>query len=486
MLLPVSMMWHRVDLARDDSDTTFFLHLLYAGEMITKLVTAALVAAVSDDREGHRYRLTHRLIRADGLGEWTQTLEEVLGGPPAQHLLETATEDRRSLTERFRSGTWQHEAVDRLLRALRSLAVNADAAPARVPLRQWFAGFVTLRNSTRGHGATTPEVCARLSSDLEQSIKLIIDQLHILQRPWAYLHRNLSGKFRVIPLSGDMASFEQLKTTAGAAAFRHRNMSDGVYVDFHEFAKVDLIDTSIDVADFFFPNGGFRGTSFELLSLISDNRKQGDASPYLKPAGERPNRETEGKGILEIVGQAWTNIPPLSVGYVLRPAPEDELYQALHDDRHPVITLVGSGGIGKTSLAISVVNRVANEGKFEVIVWLSARDVDLLPEGPKVVTPRVLTQADIANQLVGLLEPAEAATGEFKPLNYLAEALRRSPTGKPMLFVFDNFETVRSPGDLFEWLDTQIRLPNKILITTRYREFKADYPIEISGMTETC
>ena len=255
-------------------------------------------------------------------------------------------------------------------------------------------------------------------------------------------------------------------------------------MDFQEYAKVDLIDTSMDVADFFFPNGGFKGTTYELLSPISDNRKQGDATPYLAAAGERPPSETEGKGVLDTVGQTWTNLPPPSPDYVPRPQLESELYQALTDDRHPVITLVGSGGIGKTSLAISVVNRIAVEGKFEIIVWLSARDIDLLPEGPKVVSPRVLTQDDIAAQLVSLMEPAEAKTKGFESLGYLAHCLRKGPMGRAALFVFDNFETVRSPGDLFEWLDTQIRLPNKILITTRYREFKADFPIEVSGMTE--
>jgi hypothetical protein len=54
-----------------------------------------------------------------------------------------------------------------------------------------------------------------------------------------------------------------------------------------------------------------------------------------------------------------------------------------------------------------------------------------------------------------------------------------------MLIVLDNFETVRDPSELFKWLDTYIRLPNKILITTRYREFKADYPITVSGMIES-
>ena len=55
-----------------------------------------------------------------------------------------------------------------------------------------------------------------------------------------------------------------------------------------------------------------------------------------------------------------------------------------------------------------------------------------------------------------------------------------------MLFVFDNFETVVSPAETFAWLDTYIRLPNKVLITTRIRgNFKADFPIHVGGMTDS-
>ena len=84
-----------------------------------------------------------------------------------------------------------------------------------------------------------------------------------------------------------------------------------------------------------------------------------------------------------------------------------------------------------------------------------------------------------------LLQPSEANDKGFRPIEHLTSALTKSPTGKPVLFVFDNFETASNPGDLFAWMDTHIRLPNKILITTRYREFKADYPVEVSGMSET-
>jgi tetratricopeptide (TPR) repeat protein len=52
------------------------------------------------------------------------------------------------------------------------------------------------------------------------------------------------------------------------------------------------------------------------------------------------------------------------------------------------------------------------------------------------------------------------------------------------LFVFDNFETTQNPETLFAWIDTHIRLPNKVLITTRLRDFKGDYPVEVTGMTD--
>ena len=70
----------------------------------------------------------------------------------------------------------------------------------------------------------------------------------------------------------------------------------------------------------------------------------------------------------------------------------------------------------------------------------------------------------------------------FQPVKYMAENLSKSYLDGPILFVFDNFETVRNPVALFSWIDTNVRLPNKVLITTRFRDFKADYPVEIQGM----
>ena len=81
-------------------------------------------------------------------------------------------------------------------------------------------------------------------------------------------------------------------------------------------------------------------------------------------------------------------------------------------------------------------------------------------------------------------QPKNAKEKGFKSVTYLSQSLQKSPLENPFLFVFDNFETVQNPAELFAWIDTFIRLPNKVLITSRFRDFKADYPVEVLGMTE--
>jgi len=291
----------------------------------------------------------------------------------------------------------------------------------------------------------------------------------------------MSGKYRVVRLSDHIGGFESLKRSPTGGFPR---LEDGVYVEFDQPQRVELIDSNVDAVDFFVPNGGFNGKRFELISYISGDKAEGDAAKYLAPASELPASETQGHGILDIQGNAFANLPPVPSGYINRSALEEELARVLLDDRHPVVTLTGRGGIGKTSLALTVLHQIANQARFDCILWFSARDIDLLPEGPKLVRPQILTEKDVANEFVRLLEPSEAGAKGFDRVNYLAQALTKSPVGQALLFVFDNFETVRDKIDLFMWLDTYVRPPNKILITTRVRDFKGDYPIEVFGMTE--
>lgn len=477
---PIDLMTKRVEKNRD-SDYELFTELLYAGEFIVKTTVAAFVAAIEDDRESHRYRLIHALVRADGIGEWASKLEEALTGPASHHLASVLADDRRVFTERVRKGSWQYEAVNDLHQVLRGVQPSVQPMGERVSLRAWFTMFAELRNKTRGHGAMTSASCARLAPKLENSILLLIAHNPIFQRPWAYLHRNFSGKYKVVEIGGDGSEFAPLKS---AAAIDGENYPDGVYMSAGRVRRIELMRSDLDASDFFLPNGAFNGKTYELHSLITDSRLTGDASPYLAMAGDRPASETEGKGDLDIVGKVFANLPAVPAGYVRRPRLEAEVRDVLTNDRHPVVTLVGRGGIGKTSLALAVLHEIANTDRYDVIVWFSARDIDLTMAGPKVVQPKVLAERDIANEYMSLVNPPTVPpTEKVSALSTMAEHMRCSPLGAT-LFVFDNFETVRSPVDLFQWIDTNIRLPNKAVITSRFREFKADFPIVVSGMED--
>ncbi len=477
--LPFVKMWDRIEITRSDSDVAFFHELMYMGELMTKIVTLGLVAGIADDRDRHRYRELHRLARADGLGDWVEVINDTLTGTAAQTLYKSTHESQRDLTMRVGKGTWQFDSVTLLEKCLKEVDVAFDDQTAKVDGRKWFARFVLLRNKTRGHGAPPSGVLATIGPWLEESIRLVEKNSQLTRRPWAYLRRSLSGKYRVTKWNDNGAEFDPLKTTVG----RQKSLSDGVYVFFDDFTKVELLESDIDALDFFVPNGGFNDRKFEMISYLTGNKLEGDASLYLAPTTPLPQSETQGAGILELQGKSFGNLPPVMKGYIHRQVLESTLKDMLLDDRHPVITLIGRGGIGKTSLALSVLHDVANNGRFSAILWFSARDIDLLPQGPKLVAPQVLSTPDIANELVRLLDPKDTIEKEFKPINYLAEELGNGSLGA-QLYVFDNFETVRNPIELFSWIDTYIRLPNKILITTRFRDFKADYPVEVSGMTE--
>src|SRR5579859_6902190 len=100
MLKPVDRMWDRVEVGRQDSNTTLFNDLMYLGEMICKITVATLVAGIGDDADRSRYRHTARLVRADGIGDWSHTLDEILVGPSAQHLAPELLTERRELTQK--------------------------------------------------------------------------------------------------------------------------------------------------------------------------------------------------------------------------------------------------------------------------------------------------------------------------------------------------------------------------------------------------
>ncbi len=479
MIVPLHRVFERYEMEKQDSDVAAFYSLLYVGETLVKMTVAGTIAGTREDKDRHRYAQLHSIVRADGIGEWATALDALLIGPTSELLQESFRDLQRELTQRQTDESWQYKCLVSMLATLSCLKIENEGKSGSVALRQWFQWFALLRNKTRGHGATLGAACAEAVPSLERSIRALRDNLSLFKWQWAYLYRNLSGKYRVTPLSSTAPNFDYLRSEQNV------NLPNGVYVFREEPLRVELVTSDADASDFFLPNGQFRNNEYELLSYCTNERRRADGSEFLSPPVGLPASETQGKRVLDLQGTFLGNLPEPVSDYISRVPLESMLREALVRDRHEIATLSGPGGVGKTSLALSVLRSAtfAEAKRYDVVVWFSARDIDLLPGGPKRVQPHGVSVEDFAQEYVRLMEPSERLVRGFKPVDYFNASLQSSPIG-PTLFVFDNFETVVSPPELYRWLDTYIRPPNKILITTRTREFAGDFPIEVLGMTE--
>ncbi len=267
MLIPIERMHARYAGEKEDSDVSAFYGLMFFGEFLTKFTVCTFLAGLTDDRDRNRFGLQREIVRADGVGEWSGRLDSALTGPGAQFLRSEFKEFQRELLQRTTEGDWQFEALRLLHTAAQSLQIEMPNLPSQAPLRQWFSWFAILRNKTRGHGAPLGIECSRALIPLEESILLIAKNLSIFHAEWAYLHRNLSGKYRVTSLSSSANGFKHLRE------IRSENLPDGIYISIDGPIKVDLIESDSSATDFYLPNGQFRGSEYEAISYITNQKE---------------------------------------------------------------------------------------------------------------------------------------------------------------------------------------------------------------------
>lgn len=473
--LILEKIWDRIEQEKNDSELAYFISLMYLGEVITKFSCLFMLSGLNDSQNNYKYNQNYKLVRANGIGDWSSCLDEVLTGPSSQELKIDYNRFSKELTEKTNINQWQNKAVVHLLNCLKALDYNPDVRVNRLQLKTWFGYFAYLRNKTRGHGAITIDTAETINQDLAPSLKLICKNFSPFSLQWCYLSQNLSGKYKVLSISKNVDNFAYLTTSLGIKS----SLETGVYTYINQPIKIDLIYTDDQLSEFFFPNGSFGKNGFEVLSYSTGVKQIKEAEPFLKPPGTLPDSETKGFEELRIVNKCFTNIPDYQSTYINRPNLEKSLIEIVTNQRHPIITLIGRGGIGKTTLTLKVLKDLCNIERFDNIFWFSSRDIDLMELGAKTVKPEILNIEDAVNVFNKLIGPNKPIKDKEKLLLFQNSLSDQNNTS---LFVFDNFETVNDQFSMFSWLDTYIRLPNKILITSRMNEFKADYPISVGGM----
>ena len=478
--IPLKLMLIRAKDSKQESDTAYFYDLMIIGEMVTKFTTLFLVANIEDDVERTRYRYEYRLVRADGIGEYADIITDISIGSAANYLPRCVRDvEIVELNSKLNEGSWQLEATSNLNKCLDTLGIVGNALSKKSSLKIWYSNFSILRNKTKGHGSITPTQCSNVIETLEDALFPIIENFSAFKRNWSYLHQNMNGKYRLSCFANKTPEFDYLKSS------REYKFQSGVYFYTDSPRFVALFKSNAELTKFLIVNGNFGGNNqFEVHDYYQNLNEKCDGSAYLEPPQRLPDSITGGSK-LSIVGESFTNLPMGQKEYIQRKELEDELRRVLLDEnRYPIVTLKGRGGIGKTSLALYVISDILqnNPERFDIVIWFSARDIDLTPDGPKQVQAVVINQQDISMEYFKQIGDERKSKKDV--VADFSKELTDNSIGKA-LYVFDNFETLSYPVEIYEWLNIYVRNPNKILITSRLnRNFKADYPVDVRGMTE--
>lgn len=484
MIEPIKQLRKRIDSDKCESETGTFYTLLYYGEAVFKMIVLAFVASIKDDPNRSRYSIEYSIVRSSGIGDWYGFLLKVRDLNSIMN--DMAREDFIALTNKSASNEWQHDAVTLLRGCLSVVLDNPTPLPAnKENLLSWFDLFAQFRNKTRAHGALPIDKIENIVVPLEESINLIVENLDIFKREWAYLKRTIQKKYRVTRISENIENFSDLKTIK--AIGMREEYTEGIYIYWGKPVCISLLKpVDQSVSDFYLPNGGWNNKKYELLCYTTGSTKATDAEPYLKPAADLPISETQARGDLDVIGNVFTNMPTKRKDYIQRPILEEELMSTLlKEDTRPIVTLVGRGGIGKTWLSLTVLHNICMHQRFQSILWFSARDVDLTESGYSLVKPHLLSIDDIATEYSRLVDnesKAKSPKSDEKIRRLAQDFASPNLLIGPTLFVFDNFETLEDPVSIYSWIEQHIRNPNKVIITTRNRNFKADYPIHVQGL----
>lgn len=480
---PIGLVLGRVQATHKSDPALKFLSLTYLAESIVKLTGIALIGALGESNRHQAYRYEYGLVRADGLGSWDQVIQRMLGNLTNDPMPRSMGELLSWCTRRRKNAEadpfWA-ACLDCRTEIL-NLLPNREHQQELYKAKDLFSLLVTIRNKTKAHGALGEETYESVVEPFQALLQMILTDCPLYKWDWIKLKRKSVSDVRLTELRGATPIASQMPPETLLL-----DRQSGLYIrvpanEGYEQPAVlplsSLIKANPEGSTFILPNGGFRskGTA-EFINYATGDSEQVDVEDYLTVPVELEESETHGKRELDIQGNVLGNLPDARPDYVRRKKLEAELHKTVTETSYPIVTLHGRGGIGKTSLALRVAHDIATSSapKFDQIIWLSARDIDLLPTGPVEVRPAFTDLEGAASALADWIDSEPTIEG-------FREALG-SANDSGTLFIFDNFESINEKIGFQKFLGQSTRHPNRVLITTRERAFKGDFPIDVSGM----
>jgi hypothetical protein len=161
------------------------------------------------------------------------------------------------------------------------------------------------------------------------------------------------------------------------------------------------------------------------------------------------------------------NLPPATYNYLIGGDTKLNTLLPLFGEATPsIIVLSGIGGIGKTSLANTLVRQLVLSATYDSFAWVEAQQATF-SLGGRIITlsdrPALTLEMFIQSLSAQLLEDVPLTP---LPHHELQELVLRYLLAKPHLVVIDNLETVPDINHLLPFL-RQISTTTKILLTSR-------------------
>lgn len=173
--------------------------------------------------------------------------------------------------------------------------------------------------------------------------------------------------------------------------------------------------------------------------------------------------------------ETLNNLPPPDyddTGFIPRPELEKELRKKILS-RHPVVTVLGDGGNGKTALTLQVLYGLidSQDHNFDAIVWASAKSSVLSGRAIIHLEDAITDSLGIFREVADLLEP-----GNAPPI----DRVKKLMADNKILLVIDNLETVldRSIAEFAEDIPGE----SKLVLTSRV-PLGSDLTVQVEGFS---
>ncbi len=271
-----------------------------------------------------------------------------------------------------------------------------------------------------------------------------------------------------IPILSEQREFT-LILTRGSSKLSKRRTPSICRISFHPREKWGIRD-----GDIYFRKGDqtVRVKSDELEKLLLDLSETEELSA-LEQQQIEPSPFLIEKGLYRILPAEYER-------FIERPKLQENIKKQVEGDiRIWIINVYGPGGVGKSALVSWLAQHYYDQGTFEAILHLSAKETQLSETGIKSLRPTLYSLENLLDNIL-LLFGFEAFVNES--LEERIDIARKLLSDYRTLLILDNMETIRD-GRVMKFAS---ELPpenrSKVLITSRLRTGQWERPVEINEL----